>query len=87
MLDNGTTTPTSSSNFHYDNPRFLCYDVPRSSIRSRQNSESMSTLGGSPAEIKNPVYVTKRRSESKEREREGFCACSDSYVRMIEQGG
>jgi hypothetical protein len=59
-IGNGTTTP-SSSNIHYDNPRFLCYDVPRSSIRSRQNSESMSTLGGSVAEIKNPVYAAKRR--------------------------
>ncbi len=58
-IENGTTTP-SSSNFHYDNPRFLCYDVPRTSIRSRQNSESMSTIA-SLAEIKNPIYAAAKK--------------------------
>lgn len=59
-IENGTTTP-SSSNYHYDNPRFLCYDVPRTSIRSRQNSESMSTIA-SLAEIKNPIYAAAKKS-------------------------
>lgn len=53
---NGVQTPSSVG--YYDNPRMLCYDVPRSSVRSRQGSESLSTLD---VEVKNPVYTTKKK--------------------------
>lgn len=60
LVENGTTTPSSVS-FHYDNPRPLFYDVPRSSIRSRHGSGgSLSTIG-SNVEVKNPAYQTKKR--------------------------
>lgn len=58
----GSDTPKSTMSFLYDNPRPLCYDVPRASIKSRPGSEGGSSdLLTGTFEIKNPLYSLKRK--------------------------